>query len=101
MHPKHCVISPSTLAGTTVALPGWIHIRKLSLRLYTQKQLQWTNKVVKLLGVQLTVDRTQLWKLNYETIIAKLQNVITVWQQRKITLFGKITVIQSLLVSQL
>ena len=76
-------------------------LKNSNAKLYTQKQLQWTNKVVKLLGVQLTADRNQLLKLNYEPIIAKLQNIISVWQQRKITLFGKITVIQSLLVSQL
>ena len=76
-------------------------LKNSNARLYTQKQLQWTNKVVKLLGVQLTADRKQLLKLNYEPIITKLQNIISVWQQRKITLFGKISVIQSLLVSQL
>ena len=46
-----------------------VSLKNSNARLYTQKQLQWTNNVVKLLGVQLTADRKQLLKLNYEPII--------------------------------
>ena len=38
---------------------------------------------------------------NYDERIGKIKNVIETWQFRRLTLLGKITLIKSLLVSQL
>ena len=38
---------------------------------------------------------------NYDERITKIKNVIELWQFRRLTLIGKVTLIKSLLVSQL
>ena len=38
---------------------------------------------------------------NYDERIGKIKNVIEIWQFRRLTLLGKMTLIKSLLVSQL
>ena len=70
-------------------------------KLYTQKDLKWTNGTVDLLGIKICHDLEQLQKVNYDPLLAKIGDLIRIWHARKLTLFGKITIIQTLLVSQL
>ena len=70
-------------------------------KLYTQRNLKWTNNPSVLLGITLSPDLKSVISKNYEVVITKIQNIIKLWQTRQLTLLGRITVIKTLLLSQL
>ena len=64
--------------------------------LYTQKQVKWTNEPVKVLGVLVgkgTADS------NYESVLAKIKPILDTWAHRRLSLVGKINVINTLISS--
>ena len=50
---------------------------------------------------KISMVRNVMLRSNYDERIGKIKNVIETWQFRRLTLLGKITLIKSLLVSQL
>ena len=76
-------------------------IKHSSCIIKTQPMLKWTQDVVKILGISLTTDPSEVLCHNIYPAFEKIQNIIKIWSSRKLTLFGKITVIKSLLESQL
>ena len=56
---------------------------------------------VKTLGVWLSTDPEIMLKANYEEKITKLKASLGCWELRRLSLLGKITVLKSLIVSQL
>ena len=63
--------------------------------------ISWVEGKVFALGVWFSTDRNVMLRSNYDERIGKIKNVIETWQFRRLTLLGKITLIKSLLVSQL
>ena len=63
--------------------------------------ISWVVGKVFALGVWFATDRNVMLRSNYDERIEKIKNVIEIWQCRRLTLLGKITLIASLLVSQL
>ena len=63
--------------------------------------LQWGLNPVQYLGVKITSNKNELITLNYEPIVHKITLMTRIWKQRDLTIFGKSTIIKSLLVSQL
>ena len=49
----------------------------------------------------LAQDNHFLQKLNFDSLIEKMENLIKIWKKRKLTLNGRILIIKTLLVSQL
>ena len=68
-------------------------------KFYTEKQLNWTNDPINVLGVDVTNDYTQLCKINYTSIIKKAENTLQKWKSRNLSLFGKIMIVNSLVMS--
>ena len=56
---------------------------------------------VKTLGVWLSTDPEIMLKANYEEKITKLKASLGCWELRRLSLLGKITVLKSLIISQL
>ena len=63
--------------------------------------ISWVEGKVYALAVWFAKDRNVMLHLNYDERTGKIKNVIETWQFRRLTLLGKITLIESLLVSQL
>ena len=63
--------------------------------------ISWVEGKVFALGMWFATDRNVMLRSNYDERIGKIKNVIETWQFRRLTLLGKITLIKSLLVSQL
>ena len=63
--------------------------------------ISWVEGKVFALGVWFATDRNVMLRSNYDERIGKIKNVIEIWQFRRLTLLGKMTLIKSLLVSQL
>ena len=51
---------------------------------------------IKILGVHFSHDKTLQDKLNFGKIPKTIAQIINLWKQRKLTLFGKITIIKVL-----
>lgn len=64
-------------------------------------KLKWTNGPVRVLGVLISNNLNLLEELNYAPILPKLRSTISMWSQRDLSLYGKSTIIKSLLFPKL
>ncbi len=77
-------------------------IRDSNAKLYTTKPLKWSDTgSLSLLGVNISVDKAALIDTNYTQIIEKIKDKISLWKKRKLTIYGRILIIKTLLFSQL
>lgn len=63
--------------------------------------LKWTTGPALVLGVLIESTLAKVCDLNYDNVLEKIIKVIQIWENRKMTPLGKITVIKSEIVSQL
>ena len=76
-------------------------LRNSEARFYTEKKINWTNGVITLLGIKICTNMNEITSQNILPIINKIKDMVDTWSKRKLTLYGKITIIKSLLISQL
>ena len=69
--------------------------------LLSEKKLKWPKDKVKSLGLWISTDPELSASLNYNEKLEKVKEILRCWKYRRLTLLGKITVIKSLVVSQL
>lgn len=65
------------------------------------RNFKWPKCKVKALGVWFSNDPEVTATLNYNEKLDKVRNVLSCWKYRRLTLVGKITVLKSLVASQL
>ena len=58
--------------------------------------MDWTQGPFKVLGVTFTAEIYNIWDVNTNEILTKIENICNQWSKRKLTLLGRITVIKSL-----
>ena len=71
-------------------------LRDLNAILYTTKNFQWSNGPVETLGVSFNCDGSTNLD-NYDSIIAKLENVKNLWMNHHLTLMGHVLVVNTLM----
>ena len=59
-------------------------------------KLDWNQGPFKILGVTFTAEVFDIWDFNSNSVLNKVENIIKQWARRKLTLFGRVTVIKSL-----
>ena len=59
-------------------------------------KLDWNQGPFKILGVTFTAEVFDIWDFNSNSVLNKVENIIKQWDRRKLTLFGRVTVIKSL-----
>ena len=59
------------------------------------------NKPVKILGVYFTYDSKKKQKLNYDETLKSLSETLAGWKWRNLTLYGKIQVVKSFVISRI
>jgi hypothetical protein len=64
-------------------------------------KIQWTNDSIKLLGTVIPNDRSTLSELNYSPKLKKIEQIINIWRQRNLTLYGRVQLIKTYLISQI
>ena len=75
----------------------WIGISSNSKRqLCKDYKLDWTQGPFKILGVTFTTELYNIWDVNTNEILTKIETLCSKWSKRKLTLLGRITVIKSL-----
>ena len=67
-------------------------------KVYTTHKIKWSNDYINTLGIDL-YNSTRKRNVNFESIIAKLKTVSNMWYYLKMTLMGKIIVVNSLMAS--
>ena len=66
-----------------------------------EKDFKWPKYKVKTLGLWLSTDPDLANTLNYKEKTEKIRKLLSCWKYRRLTLLGKITVLKSLIASQL
>ena len=80
----------------------WIGKKRLSrIKLKSDSQLDWGTNEFKLLGLEFNVNIENMPVMNYSKALLKVDETIAAWKKRHLTPIGKITVIKSLILSQL
>ena len=63
--------------------------------------LKWANSKVRALGVWFCINYEESKQLNYEEKVHKVGEILNDWENKRLTLIGKIAVIKALAASQL
>ena len=70
--------------------------------LFPERKLKWTTNKVKALGTYFSTKAEEAWKQNFQEKIEKpIRKLTENWSFRRLSLLGKVTVIKTLLASQL
>ena len=67
----------------------------------TQHSLTWNEKPIKYLGYYIHPDNDLALETEWKSKLCKLQNILENWKRRNLTIFGKVTVLKSLALSQI
>ena len=76
-------------------------IRKHYTVLMEEEPMKWTTEPIKCLGITVSTDKEELINLNYKPVIFKIEHLIKFWNKQYMTLFGKVVIINAVLISQL
>lgn len=68
---------------------------------YTLLPLKWTSGPIKILGIDIHNDIQTMSQVNFQSFRIKLLDTVKRWQNRGLSLIGKILVINTLLISQM
>ena len=74
-------------------------IKKTSAKFYTKHKLSWVNDKIDVLGVTICDEKGDTMYQNYEPIVKKVETVLKMWQDRNLSLLGKVLIINSLAAS--
>ena len=58
--------------------------------------LKWSDGPIKVLGIHIGNDSSDIAQLNYEELVNKAANICDLWSCRSLTILGKILVINTL-----
>ena len=79
----------------------WIGRKKYSKdKLKVSVKLDWGTTQFKLLGIIFSVDLQEMIALNYSKALDNSKQILTLWNKRNLTPFGKITVIKTFILSR-
>ena len=62
--------------------------------LYTLKPVAWTNEGINVLGIDIKYEN--IVESNFEAVVNKCQSIINSWKSRRISMLGKVAVLNSL-----
>ena len=75
-------------------------LRDSDPKYYMLKQLFWSKGAVKVLGISIYQDAEVTKNINYMEALDKADKIMKMWSHRKLSLMGRITLVNSLLNSQ-
>ena len=82
---------------TTVYRLGSIH--KTNARFYSKKKINWTSDPVNILGIWVSYNNDEVFKLNIDPLVKRAENVLNLWRVRGLSLLGKVLVVNTLVAS--
>ena len=69
-------------------------IRHSNAKLYTTKELNWTNEKINLLGID--IGNAQVVSNNYDSILDRVKNIVRTWKFRGLSLLGRVIMLNAL-----
>ena len=63
--------------------------------------LKWPSTPIKGLGIYLTYDETLFKIYNYNYLVPAIAKIINIWKQRNLTVYGKVIVAKTFLISKI
>ena len=69
--------------------------------LVPESGFEWCEGPIKCIGVDICHITEDLLKLNYARALEKIKAIIQIWDKRYLTLFGKVMILNSFIISQL
>ncbi len=69
--------------------------------LYSDREVKWSPHGIKVLGIHILHSKQEMVEKNLNPVLNKLSSITKLWRQRDLTLYGKTTILKSLLASQL
>ena len=90
----------SLAVNYTKSKVAWIG--KDRFRRDTQGPYEWIDlnkSSIKILGIHFTYDKVLSKKLNFDQVFFKVKNTLNLWKTRWFTIYGKVTVIRTLVLS--
>ena len=76
-------------------------IKNTDVSLPLDYRVSWTNGPIEVLGILLSPDINETTIVNYTTVSEKIKKTIELWSSQKLTLYGKISIINTVLLSKL
>ena len=76
-------------------------IRGSNAKYYTQAAYAWDDPPIKTLGIEITTDVMDLTQINMIPVLKSIRETLHCWQQRQLTLTGRVLVINTLVESKL
>ena len=76
-------------------------IRNTNMSLTLDYNVSWTNGPIEVLGITLSPDIKETAIVNYTTVLEKIKKTIELWSSQKLTLYGKMSIINTVLLSKL
>ena len=76
-------------------------LKKSKAKLYVSHDVNWVenNRYINVLGVNVSNCEAELSQINYEELIPKAQAILNKWQNRGLSLIGKILILNTLIAS--
>ena len=63
--------------------------------------IKWPSEPIKALGVFFTYDHTLIYEKNFREKLDNMKKLTNIWSSRGLSIFGKVTIIKSLLIPKL
>ena len=74
-------------------------LKNSNAKFYTDRELNWTNEPINVLGIWIDHSETVTMRLNYEPLLDKAHAIFKQWEKRNVSLLGKIMLINTLVAS--
>ena len=71
-------------------------LKDSNAKFYTEKPLNWTSEGINVLGVDIVDDEEKAIVINYQKTLAKMDDVLTPWSKRSLSLEGKVNIVNTL-----
>ena len=68
--------------------------------LHCSLPIEWTDGPVDILGIHIPQNITEITNMNFNNKLRKLEKILHPWKGKMLTLYGKVSLINSLVVSQ-
>ena len=79
----------------------WIGSKKISKdQLNVSAKLKWGNSNFTLLGIEFSTNMQDIPNINYSKAMTSAKQVLNSWKYRRLTPFGKITILKTLVLSK-
>ena len=75
-------------------------LKNTDLSLSCKLPIKWTDGPVNVLGIQIPENMNELSTINFDNKLSKVEKFLQPWKGKHLTIYGKITLINSLVVSQ-